>query len=435
MKRKKPARRATSTTRSREGGREPEAPTQEMVEHELELLRAETDQVTQASVGTRGRAGEPLPTGQAAADARVSLASFGEALPHLDDGFRPDLGGWIARGIILAAIVGVVLGFPGSQPAADVTLFTKAVTFAVIGLSLNVLIGYTGQISLGHQAFVGIGAFTSAYMVSQAKAPFFVAVAVAMIVGGLQALILGLVSLRVRGLYFALVTLSYGLFAEKTLFKIEPLTGGAAGQNAPRPSAFATEHKYYYLCIAFLALVLWVDFRMMKTKAGRALLALRENPRVAATFGVNVTLYTLFAFILSGMFAGLGGALLAHNNTQVSSVGFDFQLALIFIIMTVVGGLKSRPGIVIGSAMFALIGYMIENIPGVQSFLNWLPGPPLTPGAASLVLGPLLLLLTLTLFPGGIGQQIRPITQWLLGKRFDIHDRGLREVLVTDVRA
>jgi branched-chain amino acid transport system permease protein len=356
-------------------------------------------------------------------------------MPHHDDGFRPDLGGWIARGIVLAAVVGLVLGFPAAQPASDVTLFTKAVTYAIIGLSLNVLIGYTGQISLGHQAFVGIGAFVSAYMVSQAKAPFFVAVAIAMLIGALQAFVLGLVSLRVRGLYFALVTLSYGLFAEKTLFKIDSLTGGAAGQNAPRPSAFSTEHAYFYLCVVFLAAVLWIDFRMMKTKSGRALLALRENPRVAATFGVNVTLYTMFAFGLSGMFAGLGGALLAHNNTQVSSVGFDFQLALIFIIMTVVGGLKSRPGIVIGASMFALIGYLIENIPGVQTFLNWLPGPPLNPGAAALVLGPLLLLLTLTLFPGGIGQQIRPITQWVLGKRFDIHDRGLREVLVTDVRA
>jgi branched-chain amino acid transport system permease protein len=144
----------------------------------------------------------------------------------------------------------------------------------------------------------------------------------------------------------------------------------------------------------------------------------------------------MFAFVVSGVFAGLGGALLAHNNTQVSSVGFDFQLALIFVIMTVVGGLKSRPGIVIGAAFFALIGYIIENVPGVDTALRSIPGvPDLTPGAAGLVLGPLLLLLTLTVFPGGIGQQIRPLTQWLLGHRFDIRDRGLREVLVTDVRA
>ncbi len=378
---------------------------------------------------------EPLPTAQAPADAAESLGTVGEPVVRTEE-FRPAASGWVARGAVLVALALLVLAFPAAQPAADLTLFTVAVTYAIIGLSLNVLIGYTGQISLGHQAFVGIGAFASAYMVSQAHAPFLVAVFVAMLFGGLQALVLGLVSLRVRGLYFALVTLSYGLFAEKTLFKIESLTGGAAGQNAPRPAGFTSEHKYYYLCLVFLAMVLWVDFRLTKTKAGRALLALRENPRVASTFGVNVTLYTLFAFVLSGIFAGLGGALLAHSNTQVSSVGFNFQLALLFIIMTVVGGLKSRPGIVIGSALFALIGYLIENIPGAQTALTSIPGlPDLTPNAAALVLGPLLLLLTLTLFPGGIGQQIRPVTQWLLGRRFDIHDRGLREVLVTDVRA
>jgi branched-chain amino acid transport system permease protein len=385
--------------------------------------------------GIRTTHGEPLPTDQAPADAAESLGTVKEPVPR-DEPFRPTGMGWVARGLVLAAIAALVLGFPASQPAADVTLFTKAVTYAIIGLSLNVLIGYTGQISLGHQAFVGIGAFTSAYMMSQSEQPFLIAIIIAMAVGGAQAAVLGLVSLRVRGLYFALVTLSYGLFAEKTLFKIEDLTGGAAGQNAPRPGGFQSEHRYFYLCVAFLAAVLWIDARLMKTKGGRALLALRENPRVASTFGVDVTRYTLFAFVLSGVFAGLGGALFAHNNTQVSSVGFDFQLALIFVIMTVVGGLKSRPGIVIGSALFALIGYLIENVPGLDTALRAIPGvPDLTPGAASLVLGPLLLLLTLTVFPGGIGQQIRPLTQWLIGKHFDIHDRGLKEVLVTDVRA
>ncbi len=421
-------------TPARTAARKAAASTRELSEAEISK-ELEATALAQAPRGLRGKRGEALPTDQAPADAAVSLGTVGEPIVHPDT-FRPSPAGWIARGVVLAAILGFVIGFPAAQPASDVTLFTKAVTYAIIGLSLNVLIGYTGQISLGHQAFVGIGAFTSAYMVSEAGQPFLIAVLIATVVGAAQAFVLGLVSLRVRGLYFALVTLSYGLFAEKTLFKVESLTGGAAGQNAPRPSAFDTEHKYFFLCLAFLALVWWVDYRLMKTKGGRALLALRENPKVASTFGVNVTRTTLFAFVVSGVFAGLGGALLAHNNTQVSSVGFDFQLALIFIIMTVVGGLKSRPGIVIGALFFALIGYIIENVPGLETALRSIPGvPDLTPGAAALVLGPLLLLLTLTVFPGGIGQQIRPITQWLVGHRFDIKDRGLREVLVTDVRA
>jgi branched-chain amino acid transport system permease protein len=272
-------------------------------------------------------------------------------------------------------------------------------------------------------------------MVSQLHQPFLVGVVIAMGVGGLQALVLGLVSLRVRGLYFALVTLSYGLLAQNTIFKIQSLTGGAAGQNAARPSGFSTDHAYYFLCLFFLAVALWVDFRLMKTKGGRALLALRENPRVASTFGVNVTLFTLFAFILSGVLAGLGGSLLAHLNTAVSSEVFNFELALIFVIMTVVGGLKSRSGIVIGASLFATIEYVIHHVPGLETFLRVIPGPTLTGGSASLVLGPLLLLLTLTLFPGGIGQQIRPLVRWLAGHRFDIRDRGLREVQVTDIRA
>jgi branched-chain amino acid transport system permease protein len=424
--RKKPARRKPARSR---------AVTQEISQEEIEReLAAEAPPPAQRDIRAKQR-GELLTTEEAPADAGESLGTVKEPVPR-PAGFRPSPLGWAARGLVLAGVAWVVFGFPATQPAADITLFTLAVTYAIIGLSLNVLIGYTGQISLGHQAFVGIGAFTSAYMVSQAEQPFAIALVIAMAVGGAQATVLGLISLRVRGLYFALVTLSYGLFAQNTLFKIDALTGGAAGQNAPRPSGFTTEHRYYYLCVVLLAAVLWVDFRLMKTKGGRALLALRENPRVASTFGVNVTLYTMFAFVLSGVFAGLGGALFAHNNTQVSSVGFDFQLALIFIIMTVVGGLKSRPGIVIGAALFALIGYLIENIPGVNTALHSIPGlPDLTPGSAALVLGPLLLLLTLTVFPGGIGQQIRPLTQWLVGRRFDIHDRGLREVLVTDVRA
>jgi branched-chain amino acid transport system permease protein len=302
-----------------------------------------------------------------------------------------------------------------------------------------VLIGYVGQISLGHQAFVGIGAFTSAYVVTEQNLSFWVGVAAAAVVGGLQALVLGGVSLRITGLYFALVTLSYGLVAEKNIFEIQEFTGGGLGQPAPKPDWFETDLRYFYLCLAFLALVLWIDWRMMRTKSGRALLALRENPRVASTFGVNVRLMTLFAFMVSGAFAGLGGALLAHQNTRVSPSVFEFRLALVFIIMTVVGGLRSRVGVVIGSAFFALLDLLLERRPMkwlIDPVLDWIPGAPdLSPAIGRLVIGPVLLLLTLTLYPGGIGQQIRPVVRWLSGHRFDLKDRGLKEVQISDVRA
>ncbi|MGH9035179.1 MAG: branched-chain amino acid ABC transporter permease, partial [Acidimicrobiia bacterium] len=150
--------------------------------------------------------------------------------------FSPSTAGWVARGLVWAAVAFVVFVIPLLRDPVEANIYTQAVIYAIIGLSLNVLLGYTGQISLGHQAFVGIGAFTSAYMVTVHGQPFFAAVAMAMAVGGLQALVLGAVSLRITGLYFALVTLSYGLMAQDTLFNIQALTGGSAGQPAPKPA-------------------------------------------------------------------------------------------------------------------------------------------------------------------------------------------------------
>ncbi len=329
----------------------------------------------------------------------------------------------------------LVLVFPLGRPAVDLVVYTTAVCYGIVALSLNVLLGYVGQISLGQQAFVGVGAFVSAYMVTVQGQSFWVGVLAAAAIGGGQALVLGGVSLRIRGLYFALVTLAYGLVAEQNIFQIQELTGGGAGQEAPKPAGFESEWRYYYLCLAFLGLVLLVDWRMMRTKAGRSLLALRENPRVASTFGINVRLATLFAFVVSGVFAGLAGALIGHNDTFVLADVWNFNLALVFVIMTVVGGLRNRVGLVIGGAFFALLPYLLERIPGVEWFLEHIPGPTLTPEIARLVIGPLLLLLTLIQFPGGIGQQLRPLTQWMAGHRFDPHDRGLKEVQITDVRA
>ncbi len=363
--------------------------------------------------------------------------------------FRPSVVGLLGRGVVWVAVAWLVLVFPLGRESFEVGFFADAVTYGIIGLSLNILLGYVGQISLGHQAFVGIGAFTSAYIVTEQNLSFWVGVAAAVLIGGLQALVLGGVSLRVTGLYFALVTLSFGLVAQNNIFEIQEFTGGGLGQVAPRPLHFETNWRYYYLCLFFLALVLWVDWRMMRTKSGRALLALRENPRVASTFGVNVRALTLFAFVMSGAVAGLGGALLAHRVGRASPNDWDFNLALIFVIMTVVGGLRSRAGIVIGSAFFALIGYLLKQLPafvlGVGSVhligvndegvIKVLGAPNLSAEFAPFVVGPLLLLLTLTLFPGGIGQQIRPVVRWLSGKRFDLKDRGLKEVQISDVRA
>jgi branched-chain amino acid transport system permease protein len=372
-----------------------------------------------------------------------------------DEGFRPTRGGWLGRGVVWAFLAWLVLALPVNRfspfevGVADIDVISLAVIYAIGGLSLNVLLGYAGQISLGHQAFVGIGAFTSAYIVTNLQLSFWLAVAVAAGFGAIQATLLGAISLRLSGLYFALVTLAYGTFAEETLFGIAALTGGEGGKPAPRPVGFESGYAYYYLCLGFLALVLWLDWRLTRSKGGRALAALRENPRVASSYGINVKAYILLAFAVSGIFAGIAGSLLAHHDEVIVGSSFDFRLALLFILMTVVGGLRNRVGVVIGSAFFALLEekLLIEILEKITHFLlapfgtDWTLsgffqntiGLPLE--FIPLIVGPILLLLTLTLYPGGIGQQVAPIRLWLTGHRFDRHAGAVTEVEVNDVRA
>jgi branched-chain amino acid transport system permease protein len=313
------------------------------------------------------------------------------------------------RGAVVAGLAGMVLVFPLTRSGIEVNVYTEAVIYAIIGLSLNVLLGYAGQISLGHQAFVGIGAFTSAYMITVQEQNFVAAIGVTMLVGAAQALLLGLVSLRITGLYFALVSLAYGTMAENSIFNIASLTGGPAGQAAPKPGGFASDHRYYYLCLAFLAVVLYVDWRLTSTKAGRALLAIRQDHRVAASFGADLKRYTLIAFVISGVFASVAGALLAHNTGSVVASQFEFQLALVFVMMTVVGGLRSRAGVVAASVFFSLTDYLFEKL-HLAAAVDAIPLLPDMPAdLAPLVLGPLLLLFTLTRHPGGFGDLLRPI--------------------------
>jgi branched-chain amino acid transport system permease protein len=331
--------------------------------------------------------------------------------------FQPSTAGVAARIYVAVGLTALVLLLPLRTNDVWDSRIALAAIYGVIGLSINVLTGYAGQVSLGHQAFVGLGAFMSAFVAT--KAGFMVGVPAAGVTGAVAALALGLVALRIRGLYLALVTLAFGRMAEQTLFNWRAFTGAGAGAAAPRPSVFASDQTYAYLCLLVLAVVLLVDWRLARSKAGRALVALRGDERVASTIGVNVTAYKLLAFVISGFLAGVAGSLYAHWNQFANAEDYNFTVALTWILMAVVGGLGSRAGVVIGSALFALFPYLLPShavsIPGLGSRSLAL----LTP-----FLGAFLLLLTITLYPGGIGQQLLPLRRWLSGGPLVLHGGG-----------
>ncbi len=272
----------------------------------------------------------------------------------------PDSRGVAARVVVLALLGVAALGLPHVLPGTLVNIYSKAMVYGVVALSMNILIGYAGQVSLGHQAFVGVGAFTSAFLLSKSGLPWPVAVVGTIALGGLIALLLGAVALRVKGLYFALVTIAYGVFVQSTIFGITQLTGGGAGANAPRPAFAQGDIAYAYVCLAGLAIAWLFDWRLTASRAGRAIEALRDDERVAASWGINVTGYKLLAFGLAGGVAALAGALFASIEQIVSPITFGLPLALIFVLMTVVGGLRSRPGVVIGGIVFAILPTVLE---------------------------------------------------------------------------
>lgn len=309
------------------------------------------------------------------------------------------LGAMVPRWTVLAAIVIGILVVPRLLPAFRSDQVSLALIFAMVGLSINVIMGYAGQISLGHQAFVGIGAFTSANLVTEQGASFWIALPIAAATGAVAAGGLGLVALRLRGLYLALITLAYGAVAERSIFGIRELTRGGAGMPAPRPPGFTSDHAFTYLCFAFLALILFVDWRFTNSKGGRAVLAIRQNEMVAASYGVDVTRYKVFAFVLSGVFAGVAGSLFAHWRQTVVANDFNFQIALTFVLMTVVGGLGSRTGVMIGSAFFALFPLIFSSL------TVYVPA-----------VGAALLIFTLVRHAGGIGEQVEPLVRYFKGE-------------------
>ena len=352
-----------------------------------------------------------------------------EPEPHAQKGrdFGPIR--WLPRALVVALLLYVFLWRIPQDDGGAAAVAADACIYAIVGLSLNILIGYTGQLSLGHNGFFGIGAFAAAYSLTVQQVPFALTFVVAGLVGALFALLMGLVALRITGLYLALITLVFGLTLEESLFEVSWLTNAGAGQPADRPEWLFSDANFFYFCLLFLLAAVYLDYRLLQSKTGRALLALKENERVAEAFGINVTAFKLIAFVLSGTLAGVAGALLAYRIGIVTASGLGFNLALTFVLMTVVGGLGSRLGVILGASLFASLSFILEEtwMHSVQQFIVDLLSGGSTGTAANIeqfsvgFLGALGLLLTLVQFPGGLAQQNKAYFDWLAGKPFSVH--------------
>ena len=232
--------------------------------------------------------------------------------------------------------------------------------FAVLAMSLNLLLGYTGQLSLGHAAFFGIGAYTSALLTLKLEWSFWPALAAAIGLSGAAGFLIGRLALKLRGAYFVLVTISFaGVISLVSINWIELTNGplGLPGVPAPElgPWSLRTKTAYYYLVLAAVALVYVVCRRLVRSRFGRALVALRENEPLAESVGVDVTHYLVLAAVVSAGMAGLGGSLYAHYTRFVSPEVFLFTYTVTMVIMVVAGGKGTLAGPLVGAVLFTAL--------------------------------------------------------------------------------
>ena len=334
------------------------------------------------------------------------------------------------RAVAALPIIALVLLLPlNSDKFASVSAY--AAIFVMVGLSMNVLTGYTGQISLGHQAFVGLGALTAANVVDTGIVdadPFMFSIGIvcAAAAAAAAALLLGAVALRIKGLYLALVTLVFGGVFADTIFTLPKLNGNDAGVSAYRPTALASDYRFYLFTLLLVAICIYIDVWVRRTKLGRGLVALRENELVAAANGVNVLGYKLLGFTISGAMAGLAGGALAFWEQEFSDKDFTsvagFNLALTFVVMVVVGGLANRAGVIAAAIFFALVSPISPLLQWAASQTHWGTYYGNNKFYISNVIGAALLLQTVILNPGGLGQVLRPFARWFGGHKFTLHD-------------
>lgn len=238
----------------------------------------------------------------------------------------------------------------------------RIAVIAIIGLSVTVVTGYTGQLSLMPWTFAGTGVFVAAHAMTAWGWPFWFAALLAAAATVPLSVVVGLVAARLRGVHFAIATLTFATAAGATLFSWDAFTGGQRGLSVVRPTVFgvslAGDRAFYVLCLAAVLLVTWMVLGLQQSRIGRAMAAVRENEIEAQAIGINVVKTKLVAFVLSGIVAGIGGVfqamLLQHVTRTPYQTPFVETLGVTLVILVVVGGRRSAWGPLLGASVIYL---------------------------------------------------------------------------------
>ncbi len=238
--------------------------------------------------------------------------------------------------------------------------------YGIAALGLNILVGCTGQISVGHAVFFGFGAFASAWLSNQFFFPVWLSIPLAAVMTAFVGLIFGIPAARVKGLYLAIATLAAQFIMEDFFARASWFTGGVDGASAEPLKIFNfyfdTDQKYFYIVLFWLLVSFILATNLMRTRDGRAFLAVRDHYLSAEMMGINLMKYRILSFGISSFFAGLGGALYGHYLSFVSIEEFNIQLSIFFLAMIIIGGLGSVRGSLMGAAFMVLLPEVMDYL-------------------------------------------------------------------------
>jgi len=274
------------------------------------------------------------------------------------------------RRAALATAAAAALAWPLVAPKYFVFLATLVAVNAVVAIGLNLLSGYTNQLSFGHAGFLAVGAYVAALLTLRFPAlPVPLTLLLAGLATALVGLALGIPCLRLEGLYLAMATLAFGFVVTEAIMNLDWLTRGNDGLRVPAgrvgPWALDTDAARWYLALAVTALMVVAALNIAATRTGRAFLAIRTSEIAAKASGINVAAYKAIAFALSAFYTGVAGGLFAFVVGFLSPDAFDVFLSVDFLVMIILGGLGSVPGSIAGAAVVTVLN---DSLAGFQNY-------------------------------------------------------------------
>ena len=272
----------------------------------------------------------------------------------------------VARAVATAAAAAAVALLPVLWPNPYyVHMATLIAIYSVLLLGLDIVVGYTGEVSLGHASLFGVGSYAVGVLVFQLQMSFWVTLPAAVLVAALFGALLALPALRVTGPYLAMVTLAFGTIVQILINEMDFLTNGPQGISLRKPELLGhrmSATEYYYFIVVVLALTLLVVHRTLRSHLGRAFEALRDSPIASDCMGVSVYRYKVYAFVLSAALAGLAGGMYTYSEEYISPNTYSIELAVQFLLAVIMGGRKTRSGPILGAAIVVVLPNLLSDL-------------------------------------------------------------------------